>query len=199
MTDNGILELVDRLCGTYPLQYKGFSQDEMRRITNEAKRNFQAFTDDEVFDALTAYINNPDSKMPPSPGQLKGMMHKKTEDNIERDWDKTRLVFDDEGRLFYNQLYEKATSSTDPGRKVIKPLPNTRPFDGAKDYHPVHVPLTDDELVAICKKRGWEYKITETPEGKKRYTYDQKLYEYVGFVHSSYDMGIDANKVFRRV
>lgn len=199
MTDKGILDYIDRICGTYPLQYKGFTQEEMKRIVNEAKRNFQAYPDDDVHDALTAYINGPDSKMPPSPGQLKALMSKKTETDTERDWDKTRLVVDEEGRLFYNQLYTVEKSETDPGRKVFKPLPDSRPFDGKKGYTPVRVPRTDEELVGICKKRGWSYKVTVTPEGKKRYEFDQRLYDYAENEKFTYSLDEMTRRAFKSV
>ena len=191
MTDSGILEYIDRVCGTYPLQYKGFSQDEMRRITNEAKRNFQAFTDDEIFDALMAYINQPDSKMPPSPGQLKSLVSVKKSNHVkDQNWDKTRLCYDEEGRLWYNQLYEEVESKTTPGRMLTKPIPGSRPFDGKKGYTPVRIPRSNEELVEISKKRGWEYKVVEYKDGRKTYSFSDEITVYLD---NERFMGINKN------
>lgn len=199
MTDQGIYDFIDRLQGTYPLQYKGFSTTEMDQIRAAAKRNYQAFTDDEVYDALTAYINGPESRMPPSPGQLKALMVKE-ENKAEIDFDTTRLCYDDEGRLWYNQAYEKAPSDTHPGKKVLKPIGGSRPFDGKKDYCPARVPHSNEELVAICKKRGWSYRVTQRINGLQDYDWDPRLHDYLNVERAGFEGNIEdiTNRVLKR-
>ena len=180
MTENGAYELLNRISGTYPVQYKGFTGEERERIFTELERNFKGYTDDDIHDALSAYINSPDSKMPPSPGQLKNLVSvKKKSDGKSQDWDKTRLCYDEEGRLWYNQLYEEVESKVTPGKKLLKPVAGSRPFDGKKGYTPVRIPRSNEELVEISRKRGWDYKVIECEDGRKSYSFSDEIVAYL--------------------
>ena len=180
MTSQGIQNIINRLLGTYPLQYKGFDKDALMRIYEQMRYNFEQFDDDEVNDALTGFINADEKGMPPSAGQIKSYINRRqTVARAEQNWDKTRLVEDDQGRLYYNQAFEYVRSDRDPSQMAVRWLPD-RPLDGKKGFKRVRVPLNHDELQQVARKHGWKYERNEDKDGKVSYDCDiQQITDWI--------------------
>lgn len=175
MTASGIQNIINRLLGTYPLQYKGFDKEALMRIYESMRFNFEQFDDGEINDALSAFINTDEKGMPPSAGQLKAIINRgKPTTNKEQNWDKSRLVYDDQGRLFYNQAYEEVKSDKDPSHNAIRWLPD-RPLDGKKGFRRVRVPLDHSELQAAARKHGKKYGLKTAKDGRQEWDVDNEF------------------------
>lgn len=185
MTHDGILEFKERLIGAYLSFFRNLDPQMKKARDESIKYDFANYSDEDVMFALTRYKETDSRGFPPSNSQLIAIINSRRRPAAEQDWDRTRIFEDADGRIWYNEEYVEEKSKRDPSRTILRPTGN-RPLNGRKGFHQVRTPYTNEQLVEISRKNGWEYSVTEKDE-IKYYEFDEaKIRDFIEREERSY-------------